>query len=115
MRVAVTGSRHGKPTHADAWALRVALTMLGCTTLLHGGASGYDEWSGRVADRLGIPVEVFSADWSQGRKAGPIRNRRMLATADHLIALPGGDGTKDCTRAAESMGIPVTRIRPRCR
>lgn len=51
----------------------------------------------------------YPADWSQGKKAGPLRNQFML---DHfgpwkVIAFPGGSGTENCCIEAVKRRIDV--------
>jgi hypothetical protein len=57
------------------------------------------------------PVAVM-ADWSIGRKAGPIRNQRMLDehAPDLVVAFPGGRGTADMVRRARKSGVEVAKI-----
>jgi hypothetical protein len=77
-------------------------------TIVHGDYSGADRLADREACELGLAVEPHPADWSQGRKAGPLRNQEMIAAgADLVIAFAGGDGTADCVRRARKAGIPV--------
>jgi hypothetical protein len=55
-------------------------------------------------------TEPHPADWSQGRKAGPLRNRAMVALgADICLAFPKGEsrGTRGCARMAREAGIPT--------
>jgi hypothetical protein len=85
--VVVTGAC---PTGADAMALMWA-----------------QSWA-----RQGVRVEVeqHPADWSLGKKAGPLRNQAMVDLgADVCIAfpMPRSRGTLDCVRRAEKAGIPV--------
>lgn len=71
-----------------------------------------------VRDILKQGVEVYEADWKQfGRKAGPLRNRRMLTypgsstpTVELLIAFKGNRGTADCVRQARELGIAVLGV-----
>lgn len=62
----------------------------------------------------GIPEECFAADWSQGKKAGPLRNARMLAEGkpDVVVAFPGGRGTEDMVARARAAGVPVREVLP---
>jgi hypothetical protein len=77
-------------------------------TIVHGDYSGADRIADREARDLGLTTDPHPADWSQGRKAGPIRNQEMVdAGADLVIAFAGGDGTADCVRRARKAGIPV--------
>jgi hypothetical protein len=53
------------------------------------------------AEGIGVRCDVYEADWiSLGRKAGPIRNQRMLEEGkpDLVMAFPGGRGTADMVR-----------------
>jgi YspA, cpYpsA-related SLOG family len=76
--------------------------------LIVGDATGADALAVTWAVLRDVPYRIFYAKWNTyGRAAGPIRNRDMLKFADRLVAFPGGAGTQDCTKAAESMLIPV--------
>ena len=81
--------------------------------VIEGGAQGADrfarDWR---ADRL-IPGRTFTAEWDRfGRKAGPLRNARMIAEGrpDLVLAFPGGRGTADMIAKAEAAGVPVIVI-----
>jgi predicted Rossmann-fold nucleotide-binding protein len=90
------------------------LAAAGCRPVLavfHGGSRGADQLVDQEAHRLGWPVRVRMARWSEhGIAAGPIRNRQMLAHAGALatvqgavlvlLAFPGGVGTASCIREA---------------
>lgn len=81
--------------------------------LMHGDAPGADrladEWAqGKVA------IRAFPAPWDAlGNRAGPIRNQKMLDEGKpHLvIAFPGGRGTADMVKRAETAKVPVVRVR----
>lgn len=86
------------------------------TLLIHGAASGADTlaemWAkSRQVNYVGIP-----AKWKKlGRKAGPLRNREMLAMfasrpPDIIIAFPGGPGTADMMKIGRETGIKVDEI-----
>src|SRR5579872_1313225 len=74
--------------------------------VINGGATGADKLSTQWAHSVGVQVREFPADWSLGRKAGPIRNRIMLAEGkpDEVVAFPGGRGTADMVKAARLSG-----------
>ena len=63
-----------------------------------------------------VPCEVFRADWTQGRKAGPLRNGRLVARAVELrakalLAFPrGGPGTADCMCQARAVGLRIVKL-----
>ena len=109
------------PLYADLLA-RVR-RCLGCdiapaTVLYEGGAPGADAEARRIAQRSGLPVLTFPADWNaHGKAAGPLRNSAMLA-GQHpdlgevekpawVLAFPGGVGTADMVAKAHRAGLPV--------
>lgn len=112
MRLLVTGGRH----YTDYWTVDEVLTGLQTsrpvTCLIVGGALGVDRFARSWAQRNGIAVETYNADWTKyGPRAGPIRNALMIsARPDSVVAFPGGRCTADCVRQAKAAGIPVIEI-----
>ncbi|MGN6773056.1 MAG: DUF2493 domain-containing protein [Rhizobiaceae bacterium] len=85
----------------------------GIRTIIEGGATGADALAASWAIVEGVPVEQFPAEWKRhGRRAGPIRNQRMIdeGKPDIVIAFPGGRGTADMVWRAKAAGIPVREI-----
>lgn len=90
--------------------------------IFHGGARGADRLAGQWAASRDVPVWVFPAAWREhGRSAGVRRNADMLrelllacsrglAMSGHVFAFPGGRGTADMVRRAESAGLSPIRI-----
>lgn len=111
-RIVVTGGR----TYRDEVRLRRELNGIHMLTpiqhLAQGGAEGADKLAREWAAAHKIPCKTYAADWSQGRQAGPQRNRWMLEAflPDLVVAFPGGQGTHNCCKQAEAMGIVVRRI-----
>lgn len=71
------------------------------------GADGLGE---RWAADNNVPVEPYPADWKKlGKKAGPLRNQRMAAVGDALIAFlaPHSKGTKGMVDIMKGLGKPV--------
>lgn len=80
--------------------------------VIHGAAPGADSIAEAWAQERGIVSVAFPADWDrQGRAAGPLRNRAMIAEGhpDAVAAfpLPGSVGTEDTIALAREAGIPV--------
>lgn len=78
--------------------------------VIEGGAQGADQFAYEWAVENGIPYKEYAADWRlDGRKAGPIRNQRMIdeGRPDAGIAFPGNQGTADMTRRLRIANIPV--------
>lgn len=102
--------------------LRTLQGIPGIARVIHGGCRGSDLLGGWAARRLGIAVEVFTADWArEGRAAGPRRNERMLQEGHPDLVLAFHDdlnqslGTRDTLIRATQARIPfrvVSHVRP---
>ena len=85
----------------------------GIALIISGGARGADTMAEWWAKAKGVPCDVYEADWiSLGRKAGPIRNQRMLdeGKPDLVVAFPGGRGTADMVRRGREAGVEVIEV-----
>ena len=77
------------------------------TEIVSGHGDGTDLMAERFAEERGYTKKIFPADWSQGRKAGPIRNQLIVNEMTHMLALPKlingvySKGTADSIRKAE--------------
>lgn len=80
--------------------------------IIHGAARGADSLAQAWADNRGVRCLQFPADWkTDGKAAGPIRNRRMLLEGpDLVLAFPGGKGTADMKKQARKMGVPTVTV-----
>lgn len=118
MRAIVCGGRD----YSDEGKVFEALTSLGVSFVIEGGASGADtlawEWARRNLTDDKAPWSDrwmrFDARWDRdGRAAGPIRNQRMIdeGKPDAVVAFPGGRGTADMIRRAKRAGIPVHQFK----
>ena len=110
MRVIVCGGRDfGSP--AQVWRALDALHLkMPITELMQGGATGADQFAREwAATKPGIKRYVCKAEWdAHGRAAGPMRNQRMIEWKPEVVmAFPGGRGTADMVRRADSAGITV--------
>lgn len=76
-------------------------------------STGVDSYVKNTCVQYGIPHQVLVADWSKGKKAGPLRNGEVIKGAHLLIALKAdfgegeSKGTTDCIQQAMDAGIPV--------
>lgn len=71
---------------------------------------GADWIADRHARERGWNVEMFPADWTRGRRAGPERNQRMVdAGAEVCLGFPMPDsrGSYDCLAKAAIALIPT--------
>lgn len=81
--------------------------------IIAGGANGADALASDWARKEQVKFQIFNADWETlGRKAGPIRNQKMLdeGKPELVIAFPGGRGTADMIRRAKAAGIRIEEI-----
>lgn len=112
-RVLVCGGRD----FADARLMAAELARLhwlrGITCVIHGAAKGADRLAADWATGMGISTEAYPADWNAyGRRAGPLRNARMLVEGrpDLVVGFPGGRGTADMLRRAREAGVEVIEV-----
>lgn len=66
--------------------------------------TGVDSVARSVFKKYSINHRIHYADWKKsGKRAGPIRNREMMADAEFLIAFPikSSTGTKDCMKVCK--------------
>lgn len=111
MRILVCGGRD----YEDYDTLKTVLSSLQVTkghftAIIHGDAKGADKLAGRYAEMHNIPVARFPADWERhGKKAGPLRNKQMLAVGkpDLVVAFAGGKGTADMIHQSKKAGVEI--------
>lgn len=74
-----------------------------------GDATGVDTMCQAYCQKYNIPHTVYRADWSLGRRAGPIRNAEIIKNSDILLAFPHelSKGTKNAITLAKKKNIPV--------
>lgn len=79
--------------------------------VVHGDCpTGADHIADVWARSVGLKVEAHPADWSIGKKAGPLRNKKMVDLgADIVLAFPKGEsrGTRGCIKLAQEAGLEV--------
>lgn len=78
-RVLICGSRRWNNQDLIFRCLRKANTTRPIDVVIQGEAIGADRMARECAERLGINVLSFPAEWERyGRSAGPVRNQQML-------------------------------------
>lgn len=102
----IAGGRDYKWTKADDdWLDFIDIRP---SIVLTGNSGEADHWANVWAQRRGIPLGRFDANWAyHGHSAGPIRNQAMVGLATHLAAFPGGAGTADVVAKARKAGLMV--------
>jgi hypothetical protein len=108
----------GTRTLSDALIVESAINLfyqsgLEITEVVSGGASGVDSLGEQWAERNGVRVRRFPADWNKhGRAAGPIRNKQMAEYAEALLLIWDGKsrGSASMKREAEAAGLAICEI-----
>ena len=110
MRVIIAGSRGFN----DGQRLYDVMAWLGqhirIDLIISGGAEGADMLGEQWANTYGVPVEKVRANWgTEGRKAGPIRNRAMAEKGEALVVFWDGKsrGTQNMIKEALAHGLEV--------
>lgn len=116
MRLVICGGRDYQPATKDYDVLMALLRYLNPEVVIHGGASGVDQWAGQRAEYAGFHVEVHRPDYANapGSSAPLLRNTHMARRAGEggvCIAFPGGSGTAHMVGQAEKYGLRVIDLR----
>ena len=80
---------------------------------ISGTARGIDQIGERWAERRGLAVERYPADWKRlGKEAGMVRNQQMVDEATHVVAFWDGvsEGTEHAIGAARRVGKLVEPV-----
>jgi len=118
--VIICGGREYILTPEDYAWLDERISALAITVALVGSQSEADHRARVWMERRGVATATFWPNFEyHGKPGGPMRNARMLfwvvtmaqATGDQagVLALPGGRGTADMVRQAETYGVQVWR------
>lgn len=86
---------------------------VGIVGVMHGAAKGADSLARDWAVSRGKPHMSFPADWERnGKRAGPIRNARMLAEGRPtlVMAFAGGRGTADMVERSRKAGLMAWEV-----
>jgi hypothetical protein len=121
MRVLVCGSRDFSNARLLDAVVRGYLTSIATTreshVIIHGAARGADTLAGECADRIGVRVESYPADWDRyGKRAGYVRNQQMLdeGKPDLVVAFYSGEhkskGTEMMVKIASQAGVECWEI-----
>jgi hypothetical protein len=116
VRILITGSRDWACHElAESVIARLIARYGPNLVIVHGGARGVDLSFEMAAKEHDLVTEPHPADWSQGRRAGPLRNEAMVAAGATLCIAVSRDiksskGTAGCARLALAAGIPTVLI-----
>lgn len=107
--IVVAGSRH---LHLDDFEWKRIFRENGISKMdriISGGAVGIDKSVEGFCRRNGYHNDIYPADWSMGRSAGPIRNGQMARLGQKLILIWDGrtKGSANMKRSMEEVGKEV--------
>lgn len=109
-RIIVAGTRiFNDYALLSAW-LDVLKYEYGRIEIVSGGAPGADTLGEKWAGLHGCSVWRITADWNtQGKAAGPIRNRKMAEAGDVLLVFWDGvsRGTANMIQEAKQRSLPI--------
>ena len=112
MKVGVVGTRDFKPIVLIPEFLdRLKVAP---TEIISGGGGDVDAAAKRWALIRNVFYTEFPADWSLGRRAGPLRNEQIVDASDIIIAFWVGDspGTRSSLNLARKAGKCAYVVRP---
>ena len=112
LRVLVCGGREFNDYDRVCEVLDAINAETPIRAVIHGNARGADTQAHRWALGRGVGGWACPANWSRdGKRAGPLRNQRMLGhSPDLVVAFPGGKGTADMVKRARAAGVRVQEV-----
>lgn len=90
MKLAIVGSRNFTDYNFIKQNIEKTLKKWDKTPdlVISGGANGVDCLAEKWAKENNIKTLIYYADWSKGKKAGPVRNTLIVNECDYMIAFP---------------------------
>lgn len=112
LKVAFSGGRHYTNDTKVSEVINDIIEVYGDITVLVGDCTGLDALVKEYCIKHDIPLQIYYADWkTQGLKAGPLRNKRILdEDPDLVVIFPGGKGTLNMYNQALSKNIPIFSV-----
>lgn len=112
--IATTGTRTA--TNREEWEKWLDKQTKGLEplTVRSGGAKGTDEMTKEWTKKRGHKHEEFTAEWGKyGKKAGPMRNAKMIENCTLLIANWNGTskGTRNTIETAKRKKIETKTLK----
>jgi predicted Rossmann fold nucleotide-binding protein DprA/Smf involved in DNA uptake len=109
MKIAIIGSRDFTNYERMVKILSVFGFDKAGNEIVSGGAIGADALGKAFAEDANLKYTEFSPDWSNGKSAGMIRNKKIVEYSDFVIAFWNGDssGTRNSIEIARQMKKPT--------
>lgn len=110
MKLIIAGSRTFRDIDLVNKYIESGVNRLGkpVSEVVSGTARGVDKIGEMWASTFNLPVKRFPADWSLGKVAGILRNRRMAEYADAAIVLiqSNSSGSSNMAHVMLELGKP---------
>lgn len=110
MRLLISGYRYFNDINIVESNIMGAIGDEKDVTIIHGGCNGVDQLADVIADKHNFKKEVYYADWSLGKRAGPIRNKKMIIDGKPTFAVlflsKFSSGTKNMLNLINKYKIP---------
>ncbi len=112
MKLIIAGGRHRYLEEPDFVALDKIHKKIDVTEVVSGKCPTGADAGGEIwAERNGLPVKEFPANWKKFHQAaGPIRNRKMAEYADAVALFAGVKGTASMRREANRAKILIIEM-----
>lgn len=112
MRILITGDRNWQCVPTARLILFRLQAKFPTFTIISGHCRGVDVSLETSCKEMGIPNEIYPADWSKGKRSGPMRNQKMVDSGiDMTIGFHQNiglsRGTRDCLTRSLDKGIPT--------
>ena len=130
MRVLVCGGRDYSDMACVFETLDTLAASYSIDLIIHGKATGADQWADNWAVKNNVPVFALAANWLDltavpaiirtrfdgshyNAAAGWQRNQRLLEEGkpNLVVAFPGGSGTADMVKRARAANVEVLAIK----
>lgn len=109
MKICVFGSRELNNYKLVKPILDLYHSKIPITEIVSGKCRGADSLGERWAKENKIAIKEFPADWSLGKKAGPLRNEEMAKYCDEGIGF-----SVNSSRGAANMRANLTKLGKKC-
>jgi hypothetical protein len=113
MKLVVAGSRNFKLNIVDLWGFLALYGFALVDEIVSGGATGIDATAKEMAPAYQVKYKEFAADWDRyGRKAGPLRNKKMAVYGDALLLVWDGESPGSASMKKEMLNLnkPVYEV-----
>jgi hypothetical protein len=103
MKIGIVGSRSFENYKFFKRKILKHYDIVDIDKIVSGGAIGTDTLAEKFASEYSIPTTIYKPDWSLGKCAGALRNKKIVDHSDIIIAF--WDGKSKGTKITIDMAI----------